>query len=59
MAHPVKFGTPIEPLTNVVGSILTYQCMRGHIAVGKPEVYCMDNGEWSVPTFSCVIGRYM
>ena len=57
VAHPVTFGSPIEPLTNTVGSILKYQCLRTHVAVGKPESYCMKNGEWSKPNFKCVRGK--
>ena len=36
---------------------MAYQCLTGYEAVGKPEVYCMKTGEWSLPEFKCVIGK--
>ena len=36
---------------------MTYKCVKGHEPMGPAEVTCMDNGEWSLPQFSCVVGK--
>ena len=53
--HPIKNGSPIEPVTNTIGSIMKYKCITGYEPNTTPEVQCMGNGEWSLPEFHCVV----
>ena len=53
---PVDNSSPIPPATNVIGSTMRYACAVGYEPTATAEVYCMENGEWSVPNFHCVVG---
>ena len=56
---PVINGIVIPPKFNKIGSILRYRCVKGHEPTGTPELLCMPNGEWALPSFDCIICKYI
>ena len=53
----VPYGKPIKPYKNTIGSVLRFTCLEGYAMVGKAEVYCMEDGQWSMAKFQCVISK--
>lgn len=38
----------------LLGSRRTYTCQPGYLAVGNPEITCLNDATWSVPDFQCI-----
>ena len=58
MVPRVPNGKHVKPYNNSVGSLMLFKCLPRYTLVGNPESRCMEDGQWSVPNFKCVISMY-
>ena len=38
----------------LIGSPRIFTCKPGYLAVGNPNIMCMDDATWSIPDFKCI-----